>query len=248
MVRQVRVVTDAGEVRPGSVRDDDVVVDADGGVLGPLDEVRLAAPCVPTKVIGVGQNYRSHLDERGREYPVEPWVFLKAPNAVVGHRDAIVRPQGVDRIDYEAELALVISKTASRIDASDWRDHVWGITCANDVTVRAWQQGNAQWWRAKSADTLCPLGPWIETDIDLDAPVGVRAWVDGELRQDGATDDLLFGFGEILEFVTRAVTLEPGDVVLTGSPGGAGPIQVGSTVMVEVGGVGPLTNPVAEVA
>jgi len=244
VARLVRVAVGPGDVRAARVRDDGVVVGESGTVIGAVDELELAAPCAPTKVLGVGRNYRSHLDARGQSYPTEPWVFLKAPNAVVGHRAGIVLPAGVDHLDYEAELALVISRRASRIAAGDWRDHVAGVTNANDVTVRAWQQGNAQWWRAKSSDTLCPLGPWIETDVDLDAPVTVRAWVDGELRQDGATDDLLFGFGEILEFLTRSVTLEPGDVVLTGSPGGAGPVEVGATVEVEVASIGRLSNDV----
>jgi 2-keto-4-pentenoate hydratase/2-oxohepta-3-ene-1,7-dioic acid hydratase in catechol pathway len=248
VARLIQMVAEDGRVRPGIVRDDGEIIDGAGSAIGALDESVLAAPCTPTKIIGVGRNYRSHLDERGQAYPTEPWVFLKAPNAVVGHRAEIIRPPGVDRIDYEAELALVVSRRASRIASRNWRQHVLGVTNANDVTVRAWQEGNAQWWRAKSSDTLCPLGPWIDTDIDLDASVPIRAWVDGELRQDGATDDLLFGFGEILEFVTRTMTLEPGDVILTGSPSGAGPVDVGATVEVEVAGIGRLINHVVEAA
>jgi 2-keto-4-pentenoate hydratase/2-oxohepta-3-ene-1,7-dioic acid hydratase in catechol pathway len=248
VTRLVRLAVGDGSSRPGTVRDDGTVVDGAGLRIGAVGESTFAAPCLPSKIVGIGRNYRSHLDERGQAYPAEPWVFLKTPNAVVGHGAAVVRPLGVDRIDYEAELALVIGRRASGIAARDWRDHVQGITNANDVTVRAWQEGNAQWWRAKSSDTLCPLGPWIDTDVDLDAPQRVRAWVDGELRQDGATDDLLFSFGEILEFVTRTMTLEAGDVVLTGSPGGAGPVAIGSTVEVEIADIGRLSNHVVEAA
>jgi 2-keto-4-pentenoate hydratase/2-oxohepta-3-ene-1,7-dioic acid hydratase in catechol pathway len=247
VVRIVRVAGSDGTPLEATLHDD-VVRARDGRELGTTDALTLLAPCEPTKVVGVGRNYVSHLDERGQPHPTEPWVFLKTPNAVVGSGVDVARPPGADRLDYEAELALVIGRRASRLSGNDWRDHVLGITSANDLTVRAWQAGNAQWWRAKSSDGLCPIGPWIETEVDLEAPLRVRAWVDGELRQDGATDDLLFGFGEILEFVTRAVTLEPGDVVLTGSPAGAGPLEPGQTAEIEAGGVGRLTTRIVEQA
>ena len=225
--------------------EDGAVVRSDGSVLGAVNEVRFAPPCVPTKVVGVGRNYASLLAARGTEPPSEPWVFLKGPNAVVGSGDAVIRPAG-QIIDFEAEIALVIGRRASRLTASDWRAHVRGITAANDMTARAWQAGTAQWWRAKSSDTFCPLGPAVLEGSDLEAPIAIRAWVDGELRQSGTTEELHFGFGEILAFITRTVTLEPGDVVLTGSPAGAGPVEVGSVLEVEVEGVGRLVNTVVD--
>lgn len=225
----------------------DVVVEGgralaqEGRDLGALADLRLAPPCTPTKIVAVGKNYHSTLGGRGIEPPAEPWVFLKAPNAVVASGDVVRLPEG-QRVDFEAEVALVIGRHAARLNESNWREHVHGITAANDLTARDWQASGEQWWRAKSSDTFCPLGPTILEDVDLDAPIGIRAWVDGELRQDGSTDDMVFGFGELLRFITRTVTLEPGDVVLTGSPAGAGPVTAGSTIEIEVEGVGRLTN------
>jgi 2-keto-4-pentenoate hydratase/2-oxohepta-3-ene-1,7-dioic acid hydratase in catechol pathway len=238
-----RVHVDGGIVEARIV--EGMVRRLDGSELGPVQDVRFAPPCVPTKVVGVGRNYASLLAARGTEPPSEPWVFLKGPNAVVGSGDPVLRPAG-QAIDFEAEIGLVIGRRASRLTAADWRAHVRGITAANDMTVRAWQAGAAQWWRAKSSDTFCPLGPAVLEGSDLEAPIGIKAWVDGELRQSGSTAELHFGFGEILAFITRTVTLEPGDVVLTGSPAGAGPVDVGSVLEVEVEGVGRLTNPVME--
>lgn len=244
-MRHVRVATGDGPV-DGTIDADGVVRTAAGAGLGDVDDLRLLPPCSPTKIIGVGRNYASHLAQQGRTAPTEPWVFLATPNALAAHGDDVEVPTGAGGVDFEGELALVIGRRASGVTASRWRDHVLGITNANDLTVRSWQEGGAQWWRAKSSDGLKPLGPWVETDVDLDAPQPVRAWVDGELRQDGGTDDVVFGFGELLEFITRTVTLEPGDVVLTGSPGGAGPVAPGQTVEIEVAGIGRLRNRIVE--
>lgn len=225
----------------------DVVVQAgrartpDGRDLGALDTLRLDAPCSPTKIVGVGKNYRSTLGDRGETPPTEPWVFLKAPNSVVASGEPVLLPAG-QQVKFEAEIGLVIGRRATRLTAADWRDHVRGITAANDLTALDWRTSGEQWWRSKSSDTFCPLGPTILEDVDLDAPIRIRSWVDGVLLQDGSSDDMIFGFGELLTFITRTVTLEPGDVVLTGSPAGAAPIDVGSTIEIEVDGVGRLRN------
>ena len=209
--------------------------------LGALDDLRLAPPCSPTKIVGVGKNYHSTLGDRGEAPPTEPWVFLKAPNSVVASGEPVLLPTG-QRVKFEAEIGLVIGRRATRLREDDWRGYVRGITAANDLTALDWRTSGEQWWRSKSSDTFCPLGPTIAQDVDLDAPIGIRAWVDGVLLQDGSSDDMIFGFGELLSFITRTVTLEPGDVVLTGSPAGAAPITVGSTVEIEVDGVGRLRN------
>lgn len=245
MGRTARLVRDGSVV---DVRvDGDVARTLDGVELGPLDDQRLAPPCAPTKIVAVGQNYRSSLASRGRDVPAEPWVFLKAPNAVVASGEPVRLPSG-QRVEFEAEIGLVIGRRASALTEADWRQHVRGITAANDLTARDWQASGEQWWRAKSSDTFCPLGPTVREDVDLDAPIRIRAWVDGELRQDGTTEDMVFGFGELLRFITRTMTLEPGDVVLTGSPAGSGPVDVGSTVEIEVEGVGRLRNPAVAAA
>lgn len=218
-------------------------VTGDGRDLGPLDGLRLAPPCAPTKIVGVGKNYHSTLDGRGEAPPSEPWVFLKAPNAVVASGEPVLLPAG-QQVKFEGEIGLVIGRRASRLTEADWRDHVRGITAANDLTALDWRTSGEQWWRSKSSDTFCPLGPTLLEGADLDAPIRIRAWVDGVLLQDDTSDDMIFGFGELLSFITRTVTLEPGDVVLTGSPAGAAPLVVGSAVEVEVAGVGRLRNPV----
>ena len=239
-MRRTARVHHEGTVVPVVIEQDRAIA-LDGQDLGPLEGLRLAAPCEPTKVVGVGKNYWSLLGSRGHEPPAEPWVFLKGSNAVVASGDPVRLPPG-QQVDFEAEVALVIGKRASRLTESDWRGCIRGITAANDLTSRSWQSSGEQWWRAKSSDTFCPLGPTILEDVDLDSPIRLRTWIDGELRQDGSTSDMVFGFGELLRYITRSVTLEPGDVVLTGSPVGAGPVEVGSTMEIEVEGVGTLRN------
>lgn len=239
MVRTARV--DVGGTAHDVVVEDGRAVAAGGRDLGVLEELRLAPPCTPTKIVCVGKNYHSLLDARGEAPPSEPFVFLKAPNAVVASGDPVRLPAG-QRVKFEAEIGLVIGRRAVHLTESDWRGYVRGITAANDLTALDWRTSGEQWWRSKSSDTFCPLGPTIVEDVDLDVPISIRAWVDGMLLQDGASDDMIFGFGELLAFITRTVTLEPGDVVLTGSPAGAAPIAVGSTVEIEVDGVGRLFN------
>ena len=209
--------------------------------VGPLSEVRLLAPGTPRTLICVGRNYRSHAEEFGNPVPDEPLLFLKPPAAVVGPGAAIVYPSLTQRVDPEAELALVIGRTARNVPASDAWSVIAGYTCANDVTARDIQKSDGQWTRGKGFDTFCPIGPWVDTEFDP-RDVGVSCTVDGERRQDGRTKDLIFGIPHLIEYITRFTTLEPGDVVLTGTPEGVRPVEPGNTITVEVEGLGSLSN------
>jgi 2-keto-4-pentenoate hydratase/2-oxohepta-3-ene-1,7-dioic acid hydratase in catechol pathway len=211
--------------------------------LAPLDAVRLLAPVLPSKVLGVGRNYAAHAAELGNEPPAEPLIFLKPSTAVIGPRDAIKLPSASQDVQHEAELAVVIGRLARNVDRAQALDVVLGYTCGNDVTARDLQRREEQWTRAKGFDTFCPLGPWIDTDIDP-AAVTVRCTVSGEVRQDGTTADMVFGVAELVAYCSAFTTLLPGDVILTGTPEGVGPLRDGDTVEVEVGGIGTLSNPV----
>jgi 2-keto-4-pentenoate hydratase/2-oxohepta-3-ene-1,7-dioic acid hydratase in catechol pathway len=208
-----------------------------------LTEVRLLAPVLPSKVVCIGKNYADHVAEMGGEAPSDPVVFLKPSTSVIGPGDAIVLPRNSDRVDYEAELGIVIGRLCREVPRERAADVILGYTCGNDVTARDHQQHDGQWTRGKSHDTFCPLGPWVETDLDV-RDVGVQCFVDGEVRQDGRTAQLLHDVPAIVEWVTAFMTLLPGDVILTGTPAGVGPLAVGNAVTVLVEGIGPLTNPV----
>jgi 2-keto-4-pentenoate hydratase/2-oxohepta-3-ene-1,7-dioic acid hydratase in catechol pathway len=209
----------------------------------PAAEVRLLAPVRPGKVVAVGRNYPEHAHELGAQVPLEPVIFLKPPTSVIGSGEPIVRPEGVGRVDYEGELAVVVGKPVHRLDPAEAIQAVLGFTCANDVTARDLQRSDGQWTRGKGFDTFCPLGPWIETDLDS-SDLAVHTLVNGELRQQARTSQLEHGVAELLAFVSRVMTLLPGDVLLTGTPAGVGPLEVGDRVEVEVEGVGVLTNEV----
>ncbi len=206
-----------------------------------LAEIRVLAPTVPTKIVAVGLNYRDHAEELGLELPEEPLIFLKPPSAVIGPEDSIRLPEGVGRVDYEAELAVVMGKTARKVSPSEARRYILGYTCFNDVTARDLQRKDGQWTRAKSFDTFAPLGPWIETDLDPSA-VRVRAYLNGKLVQDSSTENLVFPVYELVSFVSHVMTLYPGDVIATGTPPGVGPLSPGDVVEIEVEGVGRLVN------
>jgi 2-keto-4-pentenoate hydratase/2-oxohepta-3-ene-1,7-dioic acid hydratase in catechol pathway len=208
-----------------------------------LDEARLLAPVLPSKVVAVGRNYADHARELGNKVPEAPIIFLKPSTSVVGPGDPIVRPSGIGRVDHEGELAVVIGRLVRRLDQADAIQAVLGFTCANDVTARDLQEADGQWTRAKGFDTFCPLGPWIETDLDS-SDLAVRTLVNGEPRQQSRTSLLERDVATVLEFVTSVMTLLPGDVVLTGTPAGVGPLEVGDRVEVEVEGVGILANDV----
>ncbi|QJA06398.1 DUF2437 domain-containing protein [Thermosulfurimonas marina] len=207
----------------------------------PLTEVRLLAPTVPTKIVAVGLNYRDHAEELGMALPEEPLIFLKPPSAVVGPEDRILLPPGVGRVDYEAELAVIIGKTARRVSPEKAREYILGYTCFNDVTARDLQKKDGQWTRAKSFDTFAPIGPWIETELDPDR-VRVRAYLNGKVVQDSSTENLLFSVSRLVSFVSHIMTLYPGDVIATGTPPGVGPLSPGDVVEIEVEGIGRLVN------
>jgi 2-keto-4-pentenoate hydratase/2-oxohepta-3-ene-1,7-dioic acid hydratase in catechol pathway len=210
----------------------------------PLAEVDLLPLVRPSKIICVGLNYRDHAAELGMPLPEEPVIFLKPPTSVIGPGEAIVLPAGAGRVDHEAELALVMGKQARRVSEGEALGHVFGYACANDVTARDIQRADGQWTRAKGFDTFCPVGPWIETQVDDLAGLGVRALVNGELRQQGSTADMIFGPAKLVSFISSVMTLLPGDVILTGTPAGIGPIADGDQVVIDIDQVGYLQNSV----
>jgi 2-keto-4-pentenoate hydratase/2-oxohepta-3-ene-1,7-dioic acid hydratase in catechol pathway len=209
----------------------------------PLDDVRLLAPILPSKVVCLGKNYAAHAAEFGGEVPEEPLVFLKPSTSVSGPGDPIALPPISNRVDYEGELAFVIGRIARNVRAEETFRYILGYTCGNDVTLRDLQKKDAQWARAKGFDGSCPLGPWVETDLDpIDVHLETR--VNGEVRQSASTSDMVFGVATIIEFVTAFMTLLPGDVIMTGTPEGVGELEPGDRVEVVIDGIGVLMNPV----
>ena len=204
---------------------------------------RIAIP-TPTKIVCVGRNYAEHAKELGNEAPSEPLLFLKPPSAVIAHEATIVRPAASQRVDFEGELAIVIARDAKNVKAADWRDYVLGFTCANDVTARDLQKKDGQFTRGKGFDTFCPLGPHVETELDV-SDLRVSTRVNGEVKQDGRTSQMIFPPGVLVEYITAIMTLVRGDVILTGTPSGVGPLSAGDVVEVEIEGIGVLRNHVA---
>jgi len=210
----------------------------------PPDGAVLLPPCVPTKIVCIGRNYAEHAKELGNEAPAEPIIFLKPPSALLAPFGTIVRPAISQRVDHEGELAIVIGKRAKDVKAARWRDYVRGFACANDVTARDLQKKDVQFTRGKSFDTFAPIGPCIETELDV-AALSLQTRVNGEIRQNGNTRDMVFPCDFLIEFITTVMTLEPGDVILTGTPSGVGPLAAGDSVEVEIEGIGVLRNAVA---
>lgn len=209
-----------------------------------LADVRLLPPILPSKVVAVGRNYAEHVKEMGGDAPPEtPIIFLKPSTSVCGPGDPIRLPADAGRVEHEAELAVVIGRPLRRISREQAAEAILGYTCANDVTDRTMQADDGQWTRAKGYDSYCPLGPWMETALDP-TDLRITSSVNGTLRQDGRTSELVRDVGALLEFMSGVMTLLPGDVVLTGTPAGVGPIVDGDTVTVEIEGIGALTNPV----
>ena len=208
-----------------------------------LDEVQLESPCVPSKVVAVGLNYRDHAAELSLELPEEPLLFLKPSSSVIGPGARIVLPPQSTRVDYEAELGIVIARTAKNVSRQEAAEHILGYTCLNDVTARDLQSKDGQWTRAKGFDTFCPFGPWIETDVDP-ADLLIELYLNGERKQRSRTSNLIFSPVELVEFISAVMTLFPGDVIATGTPSGIGPMKHGDTVEVRLEGVGSLVNPV----
>jgi 2-keto-4-pentenoate hydratase/2-oxohepta-3-ene-1,7-dioic acid hydratase in catechol pathway len=209
-----------------------------------LADVRLLAPVIPrSKVVCVGRNYRAHAEELGNEVPKEPLIFLKPNTSVVGPRDGIVYPEQTNDLHFEGELAIVIGRICRDLPRERAEEVIFGYTIANDVTARDLQKSDGQWARAKGYDTFCPLGPWISTDLDV-ADLRVTTTLNGEPRQDGRTSQFIFDIPEVLAYITSFTTLLPGDVVLTGTPAGVGPMLPGDEVAISVEGLGTLTNKV----
>ncbi len=207
----------------------------------PLTSVRLLAPIVPRQILAVARNYRSHLGET--EPSSKPELFWKAPSSVIGPEDAIVLPKGSEQVDYEGEVVVVIGGRCRNVSEADALSYVLGYTCGNDVSARDWQRGDTQWWRAKSSDTFSPLGPWIVDGLDP-TRLGLRTRLNGEEVQSTTTDLLIHSIARVISFASQHVTMEPGDVIYTGTPGATRHMKPGDVVEVEVSGIGVLRNPV----
>jgi len=209
-----------------------------------LSDVTLLAPCEPSKIVALGLNYRDHAAEFGHQVPEEPLIFLKPSTAVIGPEAAIIYPKMSRRVDYEAELAVVIGKTAHRVREDDALEYVLGYTCFNDVTARDLQKKDGLFTRAKGFDTFAAMGPWIETAIGDPDNVMVEAYLNGEPRQHASTSNMVFGVRRLIAFISEVMTLLPGDVISTGTPSGIGPMRPGDVVEVRVEGIGALRNQV----
>jgi 2-keto-4-pentenoate hydratase/2-oxohepta-3-ene-1,7-dioic acid hydratase in catechol pathway len=229
---------------PPTTPDNSEVLYGDAEALD-LTAVRLLPPCAPTKIVCVGRNYPEHARELGNEVPAEPLIFLKPPSSLIASGDAIVYPELSQRVDYEGELGVIIGRRARRVKPGEAMDYVLGYTCVNDVTARDLQRKDGQWTRGKGFDTFCAAGPCMvgKEDVELDR-LRIRTRLDGELKQDGAVRDMLFPVGAIISFVSEFMTLEPGDLIATGTPPGVGPMQPGSNIKIEIEGVGVLCNTV----
>ena len=226
---------------PSTVGD---TVEVEYGESGSVDltTVRLLPPCAPTKIVCVGRNYAEHAKELGNEAPAEPLIFLKPPSTLIASGDSIVYPKASQRVDWEGELGVVIGKRGRNIKADEAFDYVAGYTCVNDVTARDLQKKDGQWTRGKGFDTFCAVGPVVSSEVDPEKGLTVETRVNGELKQHGSTADFIFSIPELLTYITAAITLEPGDLLLTGTPAGVGPLKAGDQVDVEIAGLGVLSN------
>ncbi|MGB3482181.1 MAG: fumarylacetoacetate hydrolase family protein [Mycobacterium sp.] len=209
----------------------------------PLADVRLLAPILASKVVAMGKNYAAHAQEMGGAAPEQPVIFLKPNTAIVGPNAPIVLPADANPVHHEGELAIVIGRPCKDVPAARAAENILGYTIANDVSARDQQQQDGQWMRAKSHDTFCPVGPWIVTDLDV-SDLELRTEVNGQVRQRSRTSLMIHDVGAIVEWVSAVMTLLPGDLILTGTPEGVGPIEGGDTVGITVEGIGTLTNPV----
>jgi 2-keto-4-pentenoate hydratase/2-oxohepta-3-ene-1,7-dioic acid hydratase in catechol pathway len=209
-----------------------------------LKEVKLLPPSVPSKIVCVGRNYREHASEMGNEVPKEPLIFLKPPSAIIAPEEPIVMPAISHRVDYEGEIGVIIGRTCSQLsEGDDVRPFVAGFTCVNDVTARDLQKSDGQWTRGKGFDTFCPFGPVMETELNLGAAT-VETFLNGVRKQSAPSAEMIFSVDVIIRWVSRVMTLQPGDLIATGTPAGVGPVQPGDIVEIVVGGVGTLRNPV----
>lgn len=254
-MKRVRFRDTAGNVRGGrwTVEDGEELVTAAAGPYGRIsfgdeqfapDEVEILPPCEPTKIVCVGLNYADHAEEQGKEVPDRPLLFLKPPNTVASHNKRVTLPANKDRIDYEAELAVVIAEQCRNVDADDAMDVISGFTCLNDLSNRDDQSIEQNWVRGKAFDNAAPIGPLVATPEHVPDDATVECRVNGELKQQSSRDQFIFSVPELIEEITTYMTLEPGDVVSTGTPAGVGPLQDGDEVEIEVEGVGTLRNTV----
>ena len=246
-----------GDIDDFGIPDEDSVITALAGDplyvgLQPTDEqvkladARLLSPVLPrSKVVGIGRNYAAHATEMGNELPEEPLMFLKPNTSVVGPGDPVFYPRQTENLHFEGELAVVIGRICRDVPPEQATDVIHGYTIANDVTARDLQKSDVQFTRAKGFDSFCPLGPWIETELDV-SDLRVQTFLNGEVKQDGRTSDLIFDVPTLIAHVTSVMTLLPGDVILTGTPEGVGPMEIGDEVEVSIAGIGNLTNPVKQ--
>jgi len=250
----VRVATDKGP--EWGVVENNLVLLLSGGpfgsiepgeALGSLDDLQLLAPATPTKIVCVGRNYAAHAAEHGADVPAEPLLFLKPPSSIIAPEETIVLPELSSQVEHECELALVIGRRCRAVTVENAWEQVLGVTCGNDVTARDLQRADSQWTRGKGFDSFCPLGPWIVSGLGENDIGGleVSCTVNGELRQRANTQQMVFTPAFLIAYITQVMTLEAGDVIMTGTPSGVGPLNPGDTVTVEVENVGKLTNPVA---
>ena len=210
----------------------------------PLKEVKLLAPTIPSKIVCIGKNFADHAAEIGEEVTEEPLIFFKPSSAIIGHGDAIVIPPQSKQVELEAELCLVIGKLAKNVSVDKALEYLWGVTIANDVTARDLQFGDGQWARSKGFDTFCPLGPWVETEFVPDGQV-IESRINGEVRQNVAISEMVHKIPQIISYVSKNMSLLPGDIILTGSPAGISVINAGDLIECEIEGIGILSNPVA---
>jgi len=246
-----------GDIDDFGIPDEDSVITALAGDplyvgLQPTDEqvkladARLLSPVLPrSKVVGIGRNYAAHAKEMGNELPEEPLMFLKPNTSVVGPGDPVFYPRQTENLHFEGELAVVIGRICRDVPKEKWADVVHGFTVGNDVTARDLQKKDGQFTRAKGFDSFCPLGPWVETELDV-SDLRVQTFLNGEVKQDGRTSDLIFDVPTLIAHVTSVMTLLPGDVILTGTPEGVGPMEVGDEVEISIQGIGNLTNKVVK--
>lgn len=252
-MRIIRYQVDDDAPRYGWVHNEQVG-EIDGDIFGEylrqeatvnLSDVKILAPLQPSKLVCVGRNYAAHADEMNNPIPEAPLLFLKPPSSIIGPGDTIYLPPQSSHVEHEAELAVVIGKHSRWLTPETAMDAIYGYTVANDVTARDLQRRDPQWTRGKGFDTFCPIGPWIETDFDAGHAL-IRCHVNDELRQMGTTRDMIFDLRQLLVYITSVMTLFPGDLILTGTPAGVGPLQPNDVVAITIEGLGDLTNPVAK--
>ena len=243
ITRTVRYRCRNGGEGRAELLDDGTLRTIEGAPAASIAEVELLAPVLPSKIIGIGLNYRAHAEEMKKKLPEEPLMFLKPSTAVLDPGQPIVRPAGYERVDYEGELAVVFGRRARRVRAAEALDYVAGFTCLNDVTVRDLQIKDVQYTRAKGFDSFAPLGPCLASGLDP-SDLAIVTRVDGEVRQRSSTADLIFSVPALIEAVTRVMTMLPGDIISTGTPPGVGQVVPGSVVEIEIAGIGVLRNPV----